>query len=849
MVTGRSGTSRRARWAIASLAMASLLFGALAAGLGNLHASQQVAVGLPFAFTLLAGVTYELRSRTQHRQDGAQSAALASTEIARELRTLVKYRGLPRDADPAELGVSPSSLARQQAESASLPRPAYVSRAVDQELERCLRDLAEKSDGDRPRLVLLLGPSKSGKSRAAFEAVRRVLPDRVLVMPDPHNLAARSLDRLLELVPGDTRGGIVLWLDELDRFLDAGCIDIARLARWHRQLPGLVVVATLRDDLYSRYEETRSGEARGPLSDAANLLRLATVFSFGASWGPQDWERALEAYPGLRAHGRPERGLGVELICGPDLLRRFQVAENSSPAGFAVICAAIDWRRCGVAQAIRADELGDLAGQYLWRRRRAPMTDDAFRDALGWALKPVLPGAGISLLHFADASGENYEAVDYVVAYWDGPEGHAAAPDSLVPATWELIIGALSDDACFPVGWAALRRSRREEAAAAFSRSARSASPATAIGSLYELGEIRQQDGATEAARDAFTQIVARFGESDNPDIMRQVVMALIAMGISLDLDDRPDEAISVFDETIARFGSSADLPVLAEVARAMSGRGLSLSGAGRHDEAIAALNDVVARYGSSPEPFVDEAARSLLNRGYVLLDAGQPAEAIAAFSETMARFGSSAAIMPRAFATVARMEREGLLGVGHRLRQRLFPAADAAPDGTSPLVAFLVLLTDGNEASGLARLLQDVALLEADERALFAAPPVRGVTFLTDPDREWRAANVPPDAAIVYLLSHEDALPGIVERMGGTYYIGCSGAEQFAAYTSSDSLRLFLGDEPLAFASIVMADFSEPEPPPPCLFARSEASLMAMLAGLPVLARDAADDELPFGE
>ena len=98
MVTGRSGTSRRARWAIASLAMASLLFGALAAGLGNLHASQQVAVGLPFAFTLLAGVTYELRSRTQHRQDGAQSAALASTEIARELRTLVKYRGLRRNS-------------------------------------------------------------------------------------------------------------------------------------------------------------------------------------------------------------------------------------------------------------------------------------------------------------------------------------------------------------------------------------------------------------------------------------------------------------------------------------------------------------------------------------------------------------------------------------------------------------------------------------------------------------------------------------------------------------------------------------------------------------------------------
>jgi tetratricopeptide (TPR) repeat protein len=843
MVSGGNGsttkTTRRVRWTIGSLAAASLVFGALAAGLGNLQASQVVVVGLPFVFTLLAGITYELRSRFQRRHDAAESKAQVRIDAAKELHKLVRYWGPVRDADPVELGVSPSSIADRQAEGSTNTRPTYVGRAVDQEIESCL-DGTARSASDVQGLALLLGPSKSGKSRAAFEVITHKFGDRILVMPDPNNLATSNIDRVLELLPqDDARRGIVLWLDELDRYLDAGCVDNTRLARWHRQLPGLLVVATLRGDLYPRYQETQgTGDAvRRKFSDAADVLRGATVFWFSASWDLEDWERAVDAYPELRLHGQRERGLGVELISGPDLLRRFQVAESSSPAGFAITCAAIDWRRCGAPRAIRKDELRGLAGQYFWRQRQQPMNDDVYGKALEWALEPVLPGASISLLQFADDRGDTFEAVDYVVAYRDGADGTAVIPESLLHETWDWIIGALTDDECFSVGFAAFRQGFREEEKIAFSRSARSASPATAARSLYRLAQNRKDVGESQQARDLFDQIIDGFGESTDPDVMHEVAIACHAKGLSLGDDGQYDEAIAVYDEMVRRYGTSEDLTLLAEVAAVMATRGLYLSYVGRHNEAIAALNEVIDRYGSATEPFIDKAAQSLLWRGNVLEEAGHPIEAISTYDEMISRFGSSPYIMPKAFATVARVDREQLLGVGHRLRHALFPTGAVAATGSVRPVAFIILLTDEIQATGLARLLKDLSLPEAEERALFVAPMDRSTTFLANPDIEWWTENVPADAGTAYLLWHEESLPEIVKHLSSICYIGFPGEPGELAqlgYVARDNLRLFRSDDVLAFASIVMADFSDPDSHP-YLFQRSEAILMAQLAASPI--------------
>ena len=71
------------------------------------------------------------------------------------------------------------------------PEPPYVRREVDELLDRALQ---------QQRFVLVVGPSKAGKSRSAIEAVRRHFPASRLVVP-------RDGARALAGLAGETRVG------------------------------------------------------------------------------------------------------------------------------------------------------------------------------------------------------------------------------------------------------------------------------------------------------------------------------------------------------------------------------------------------------------------------------------------------------------------------------------------------------------------------------------------------------------------------------------------------------------------------------------------------------------------
>ena len=73
--------------------------------------------------------------------------------------------------DPGRLGVTRSEWLSDGTEKRSSP---YVRRAKDAELDRMLatRDF-----------VLLVGPSKAGKSRTAYEAMCRNFPRRAVLIP------------------------------------------------------------------------------------------------------------------------------------------------------------------------------------------------------------------------------------------------------------------------------------------------------------------------------------------------------------------------------------------------------------------------------------------------------------------------------------------------------------------------------------------------------------------------------------------------------------------------------------------------------------------------------------------
>lgn len=122
------------------------------------------------------------------------------------------------EADALALGVKPAL------HDATSPGglPAYVLRDV--EVARAADETgALASAFAEGGLVIIEGASAAGKTRTAFEAMRRHAPDRWLIVPDNH----MSLSELKDA--GVRLGKAVVWLDDIDSYLAAGGLDAAVL--------------------------------------------------------------------------------------------------------------------------------------------------------------------------------------------------------------------------------------------------------------------------------------------------------------------------------------------------------------------------------------------------------------------------------------------------------------------------------------------------------------------------------------------------------------------------------------------------------------------------------------------
>jgi hypothetical protein len=122
--------------------------------------------------------------------------------------------------------------------------PPYVPRDADGD--------AALADGfAHGGLVIIEGPSASGKTRLAYEAMRHQAPGRTLIVP-------RKLRSLLTLEKSGARpANAVVWLDNLDDYLAGGGLDAAVLDfLCPLGSTDVLVLATLRtearDELQSR---------------------------------------------------------------------------------------------------------------------------------------------------------------------------------------------------------------------------------------------------------------------------------------------------------------------------------------------------------------------------------------------------------------------------------------------------------------------------------------------------------------------------------------------------------------------------------------------------------------------
>jgi hypothetical protein len=176
------------------------------------------------------------------------------------------------EADPYMLGVF---RPRTQPEDGIGP---YVPRSVDDPLEQAL---ARKSG-----FVLLIGEARAGKSRSAYEAVLRRLPDQKLLVP----YGGEALPSIIG-DPALRNENAVWWLDDLGRFLahlDGPSLDELLNG-------GHVVVASVRADTWDALLKA-DGDAG---EQARNLLAAAFTVHMDAEHSPEELAEASRLYPDL----------------------------------------------------------------------------------------------------------------------------------------------------------------------------------------------------------------------------------------------------------------------------------------------------------------------------------------------------------------------------------------------------------------------------------------------------------------------------------------------------------------------------------------------------------------------
>ena len=230
------------------------------------------------------------RSRTAADKATRMSLTMAPEEAVRRHSWVSKKTGwLPRLGeldDPVQLGVHPAeamgtSVAGAPDRAKSVP--VYVPRDIDTQLDAAI---------SRGGLVLVVGDSATGKSRAAYEAMRRLPQSMWLLLP-------RSPESLRELVnSGVELRDTVVWLDDFERYLGSRGLDVGLL----HSLVGsgtrhVVVLATMRA---SEYFARAPGRKQSTSDEEHNLRRERQLLDQGQwvytdrSLSRSEYQRATE---------------------------------------------------------------------------------------------------------------------------------------------------------------------------------------------------------------------------------------------------------------------------------------------------------------------------------------------------------------------------------------------------------------------------------------------------------------------------------------------------------------------------------------------------------------------------
>ncbi|MEV6828251.1 hypothetical protein [Amycolatopsis sp. NPDC051102] len=333
--------------------------------------------------------------------------------------------GLPfTDLRPVEdLGVH-AAIRTEQAEQTSSDLPHYLPRPHD----ALLRDRLGHAAAGVPELVVLYGLSCSGKSRAAYEAVRAVLPGWRVFQP-------RDADALVAAV---TRRRIaahtVMWLDDARTFFDDPLGDAAAAALRELLRPGspehpntLVVLVSMWKATWNEYRE-KTGSHLYHLLTPARGIAVSDDF---ATADPVLLNVAQEADPRVReAMTRVgERGRLTQYLAGGVFLEdRYRAAHGVERA---VLDVAIDAYRAGANTALPFSVFNAATRSYLAAEDVHQWSAHALAEALRnvqrgqptGALLPLSDDAYLLADYLAHNAG-NLRADRIKTALWDALDRH-----------------------------------------------------------------------------------------------------------------------------------------------------------------------------------------------------------------------------------------------------------------------------------------------------------------------------------------------------------------------------------------------------------------------------------------
>jgi cellulose synthase operon protein C len=266
-------------------------------------------------------------------------------------------------------------------------RPPYISRTTaDRELDEALK----KAN----RFVILTGRAKSGKSRTAFEAVRRNFPDYAMLIPARPGDASR-LPELLQSYDelADSNPNTVLWLDDMERFVDAGSLSVSLISRAQQKHQALVIVATLRSIEFDKLTDAAGEIGR----NAKDVLNRAVRVQLGDVLATGEQEKARQLYSARYPNLDFKISVGESFVAAQQLKARYDTGAESCPEGAAVVRAAIDCRRIGVMRPIPEIFLKELWKYYIHELEPLRDASDAdYTGGLSWAKEPL--GRYVALL-------------------------------------------------------------------------------------------------------------------------------------------------------------------------------------------------------------------------------------------------------------------------------------------------------------------------------------------------------------------------------------------------------------------------------------------------------------------